>query len=99
MRPHRVILKDDADIAFFGRNVDTLFCAEHTCVADVDFALFRFNKSAETADERRFTAAGRSHDAEDLAFVHRERKILEYRVSSVSECNGIEFYLSHIRTD
>ena len=68
-------------------------------IVKINFAAFNAVETGDHPQKRRFAAAGRTDDAEDLAFVHRERKILEYRVSSVSECNGIEFYLSHIRTE
>ncbi|MCY1304075.1 hypothetical protein D9M70_538170 [compost metagenome] len=57
MRPERVRLKHEADIAVFRSNSQAFAAIEHRLAADTDQALLRLFKASNAAQQSRFAAA------------------------------------------
>ena len=67
MRPDRIILKDDADVAFFRGNVDVFFRVKKDFVTDGDGARFRLVQAQQRADQCGFPAAAGTDKTDDLS--------------------------------
>ena len=96
MRPHRIILKHNADAAAFWRDIDAFFVAENQLVIDVDIAFLRLNQAAERADQRRFAAAGGADDAHDFPVVYGKGEILDHLLGAVADGYVFKAYTGHI---
>lgn len=96
MRPHRIILKHNADAAAFGRDIDAFFVTENQLVIDVDIALLRLNQTAEGANQRGFSAAGRTDDAHDFPVVYGKGEILDHLLGAVADGYVFKAYTGHI---
>ena len=96
MRPHRIILKHNADAAAFRRDIDAFFVAENQLVIDVDIAFLRLNQTAEGANQRGFSAAGRTDDAHDFPILDGQGEILDHLLAAVADGYVFKAYTGHI---
>src|SRR5258708_26812696 len=65
MRPDGRVLKDEADAAMLGLQVEAV--APHLAPGDLDLAPVWVAEAGDEADQRRLTRAARSEDRDDLA--------------------------------
>ena len=97
VRPHGVVLEDDADVAALDRHVDALFSAEQAGIAHPDLSSIRLVQPQKAADQRGLAAAGRPDQTEDLAVFHFEVEILEDDVLAVAEGDVLKYDLTHLK--
>ena len=77
MRPQRVVLKQKADIAFVGRNVDAFFRIENDRIADGDPALRRRFKPRDHTQRRRLSAAGRPEQRDEFSVFDNDIEVID----------------------
>src|SRR6185295_11402363 len=73
MRPQRVGLEYEAEIALLDRDVDAGGAVEEHDIADRDPAAGRLFEPGDRAEQRRLAAARRAEERHDLARLQRQR--------------------------
>ena len=96
MRPDRIVLKDDADVALLRRDVDALLRVIKAAVAHVDGAGFRLVEAQQRAHERRLAAAAGTDQTHDLAAFHLEGKIFQDAMIAVLDRDVFKSYVCHL---
>ena len=76
MRPERVILEQEADVALVRRQVDALFGIENRRAVDEDAAAGRRFQPGDHAQGGRFAAAGRAEQGDEAAILNLQIQIL-----------------------
>ena len=79
VRPHRVGLKDDAELALLRHQVDAGGGVEHGLAGDLDRARVRGLEAREAAQDRGLAAAARPEQRERMALLDRERHVVDRR--------------------
>ena len=97
MRPDRIVLKDDTDVAFFGRNVDVFFRIEQDLIPDGDGARFRLVQTQQCADQCGFAAAARPDQTDDLSAGNLKREVFQNHMVAVTDRYVLKAYVCHKR--
>src|SRR5205823_14285729 len=71
VRPKRIRLENETEVASFGGDVDAARAVEHHLVADSDRAVVRHLEAGDGAEQRRLAAARRSEQRDHLAAIER----------------------------
>ena len=71
IRKERVVLKDDVEAALFHRHMREILAVEENAPGR------RIREAEHEIEERRFAAARRPENGDDLALVDRERNVFE----------------------
>ncbi|EGF32131.1 hypothetical protein IMCC9480_2880 [Oxalobacteraceae bacterium IMCC9480] len=82
VRPQRVRLEHQSEVALFGRHLDAAGTIEDAALADVDGAGLRAFESGDGAQQGGLAAAGRAEQGDDFAFFEVHRHALENRVGA-----------------
>src|SRR6266540_161392 len=83
VRPQRIRLEDEPEIAPFGGNIDARRTVKNRLVADADRALRRRFESRHGAQQGRLAAARRAEQRNDLAAIQRERHAFQDQVVAI----------------
>ena len=96
VRPDRIILKDDADVALFSRDVDAFFGIEQHLVADSDASGLRLVQPQQGTYKGRLAAAARAHQTDDLSALHLKAEVLQDHMVAVTNRNVLKAYVCHM---
>ena len=95
MRPHGIVLEDDADVPLFRRHIDTLLCVVEDAVAYGYGAALGLVQPEQGADQRGLSAAAGADQADDLPAFHFEGEMVQNRVVAIPQGDVVEFYIGH----
>ena len=93
VRPERVRLEDEAEVASLGRDLELLAGVEDRPVLDPDRAAVRRLEAGDGAQERRLAAPRRAEQRDDLALGELHRHALQDRVVAVREVQVVDAQL------
>ena len=85
MRPQRVRLEDEPEVAAFGRDFEPGLAVEHDGVPDPDAAVMRNFEARHGTQQGRFAASRRTEQRHDLAAAELERDALQDRVVAIGQ--------------
>ena len=98
MRPQGVVLKEEADVALVGRNVDALLRGVDDLAADNDFAGGRRFQTRNHAQRGGLAAAGRAEQGDEAAVGDIQIQVLNGREAAEALGNVFQNNFRHVFT-
>ena len=90
VRPQRVGLEHQAEVAALGRDLELAGAVEHRLVLDADLAAVRNLEAGDRAQQRRLAAAGRAEQRDDLALAQLHRDPFQDRVVAIGQVQVVD---------